>query len=712
MENTNTMERLSNEILGYMTDYAGQLEALGLTVLSANVQKKIKEYTEGIFSVMFTGAFNNGKTTTLNALTRRGKGRTSSAPETPVIVKYVNGEDDGTVEVHFNDVTRPPERIPFEEFSEKYRLDGKDEHKFKDIDCLVVRLPLFNSGIQFVDSPGLQNTDTEDKISMDYCKNADAVVVLINATQSLNAEEKKFINKNFTKEKYKNVFFVVNFWNAVQDEESVINRLHNELYAVFADENGEFDEELFNKRVFYVDAYQSECARCQKPYIVKKGAKKVEETPNDEYTGMAEFEEGLKEFLNSGTKVKDSYGKYLRGEMSAQFKAAEKHIDEQLELMKAGIDELIEKKNLAENEIKELERIVKRMQNATKTAMTSVLQGTKSAYQAYVNAVESDWDSYFEKTEVDFGGSQMIGIAWQNIKNSIGDVFGKIKGFFTDEKYEVSEVVKLARDERMKKITKPIETAIDIYLKSKSVVMKDKIKTAIEDASDFLDKELEDLNSDIKKLTLVKPEEIMDILFSSIGVTGVGYDGDINLGQFIIAVLFWNVEGGLDALTGNKSWGSFMMSNLITEIAEVIVGYTIVVFFELSQIWFLIAFVVAKTIMIERSARSLGQKIVTNLKEELVKTMRSDEVERKTLYSLESKLKIGMKGIVDATNKILEVAEQKKANLERLILIIKEKQTTLEEERKRMNGLLANMYNCYNEINKRLYGKEIKREDI
>lgn len=341
------MEKAKNELDVLINKFAHHLEAIGLENEADRVRAMSEEYEELLSDVVVTGGFNAGKTTMINAMIHKYKGRTYPAPETPVIVKYINGEDDGTVEVHFKDVTRPPEKISYEEFSEEYRLDYKDEFKFKDIDCLVVHTPLPDASIQFVDSPGLQETSSE-MLRDEYVMRADAVVMLLNAMYLLDYLcEREFIRSRWAGKQCQNVFFAVNYWNWVTDKESVINRLHEELYAVFADKNGEFDEELFNKRVFYVDAYQSECARCNKPYIVKMGAKRIELTPNDEETGMHELEAELKRFLNLSNKFM-FYGRQLKQNLSAKLDIAWEQVHKQIVEFDIVLKELQEKRKTAE----------------------------------------------------------------------------------------------------------------------------------------------------------------------------------------------------------------------------------------------------------------------------------------------------------------------------------------------------------------------------
>lgn len=98
----------------------------------------------------------------------------------------------------------------------------------------------------------------------------------------------------------RNVFFVVNRIDNLASpdalEKNVKPAVRAHLEGVFTDENGRFDEELFNKRVFYTNAYGALCARTGEPYTVYVGRKAVSVPIEIEETSIFEFEQAFEEY--------------------------------------------------------------------------------------------------------------------------------------------------------------------------------------------------------------------------------------------------------------------------------------------------------------------------------------------------------------------------------------------------------------------------------
>lgn len=150
----------------------------------------------------------------------------------------------------------------------------------------------------FPDLPEHPFSNNSEKLKQ-YSTEADVIIFTLNATALFSAAERKYINNNFVGRGLRNVFFVFNRIDNLNDpdalEKNVKPAVRAHLEGVFTDENGCFDEELFNKRVFYTTAYGALCIRTGEPYIVLAG-KKVPVPITIEETGMPEFEQALEEY--------------------------------------------------------------------------------------------------------------------------------------------------------------------------------------------------------------------------------------------------------------------------------------------------------------------------------------------------------------------------------------------------------------------------------
>lgn len=79
-----------------------------------------------------------------------------------------------------------------------------------------------------------------------------------------------------------------------QQESSVKPSVRMGLADVFTDINGRFDEELYNRRVFFTNSYGALCVRTGEQYIIILGRKEIPVDIEIEDTGIIELENELR----------------------------------------------------------------------------------------------------------------------------------------------------------------------------------------------------------------------------------------------------------------------------------------------------------------------------------------------------------------------------------------------------------------------------------
>ena len=131
----------------------------GMGTYSKSLQVLGDSLKQSIFKVLFMGTFNNGKSTTLNALLGRELLPVGAIEKTAVIAQVVYGTDDGNVQIFKNGSPNPVVE-PLETFMKQYQLTRKDKRlveqeggsiddRFSGIDYVLLKIPsdLLRNGV-------------------------------------------------------------------------------------------------------------------------------------------------------------------------------------------------------------------------------------------------------------------------------------------------------------------------------------------------------------------------------------------------------------------------------------------------------------------------------------------------------------------------------------------------------------------------------------
>ena len=267
-------------------------EADLLNLRAGNIQK-------GIFNLIVMGEFKNGKSTLLNAMLGDKKLPAKANPATAIITMLVYGNQQQVSVYKVNNKT--PEVISLEEFNQKYQLTYEDQEtlnsksiidRFKDIEFAQIQCQndLCRSGVRLIDSPGLAEQISRTKLSTNFLKQSQAVIMVLNATQPLTQEERNFIETNFQGKNNNNLFFVINRINQIDPDDApeVKQYFRRYLQQLFVDSN----QYLVHHRIFYVNAKAALDARLKIPVDIQ--------LLDD--SGLLELEKELEKFLTSGQR--------------------------------------------------------------------------------------------------------------------------------------------------------------------------------------------------------------------------------------------------------------------------------------------------------------------------------------------------------------------------------------------------------------------------
>ncbi|BCL33577.1 dynamin family protein [Nostoc sp. MS1] len=186
------------------------------------------------FRLAVIGEFSQGKSTLLNALVGEEIQQMREIPCSGTIVVLKYGPQKRVV-CRYKDGSE--EEIPFEDYRQKISISediafgalNKDIQQ-SEIEEIIVEhsnLALCNSGVEIIDSPGLNENPKLTGITQNLLQDVDAAIFVTNASRSLTQSERLLLNEIKTtlnggkdEEAANNLFVVVNFMDLVSTERS------------------------------------------------------------------------------------------------------------------------------------------------------------------------------------------------------------------------------------------------------------------------------------------------------------------------------------------------------------------------------------------------------------------------------------------------------------------------------------------------------------
>ena len=217
------------------TDLANNLDSMatlleksslpGLQYAIADLQKQSQSLREGVFRIFVLGDVKRGKSTVINALIGEDLLPRDVNACTGVITVLRYGAAK-KVTIHYQDDT-PAEEIDFATFEADYtitvdeakNLEANDSLAFPNVKYAVVEYPLalLESGIEIIDSPGLNDTEARNELSLGYIHNCQAILFVLRAVQPFTLDERRYLD-NYIKDRGLNVFFLINGWDELKNE--------------------------------------------------------------------------------------------------------------------------------------------------------------------------------------------------------------------------------------------------------------------------------------------------------------------------------------------------------------------------------------------------------------------------------------------------------------------------------------------------------------
>ena len=282
--------------------------SLQMPQATRRIQEIITRMEEATFHLLIVGEFSRGKSTFVNALLGRKILPASKNPTTAIISKIVYGEKPDyhicyreeaeprhLSEEEFIKLTAPKEPDEGDAASVQEYIRAQEELDKIDFAQITYPLPFCQNGVEVVDTPGTNDLNTARlDVTYGYLAQADAVVLLLSATQPLSASEAEFLRERILKNQIQDIFFVISRkdeLDGAEQEQSVVDFITENLRKILP------KEVSLKNRIFLV-ASRSALFYHMNERGEELTMKQEMQLPEDfAETGFPAFEEALGHFL-------------------------------------------------------------------------------------------------------------------------------------------------------------------------------------------------------------------------------------------------------------------------------------------------------------------------------------------------------------------------------------------------------------------------------
>lgn len=355
----------------------------------------------GVFRLMVLGDMKRGKSTFLNALIGERILPSDVNPCTAILTVLRYGAEK-KVTVHFDD-GKPPQTMDFETFKVKYtidpaeakRLEQDNKQAFPGVTHAIVEypLPLLERGIEIVDSPGLNDTEARNELSLGYINNCHAILFVLRASQPCTLGERRYL-ENYIKNRGLSVFFLINAWDQVKealidpDDEDELREAEERLRKVFHANLAEYCDidghNIYDERVFELSSIQA----------LRKRLKNPQADLDD--TGFPQFMGALNTFLTRERAVSEL--RQVRTLARTASNNTKESIERRIPLLEQGVEELRNRINSVEPEFNKLTNIRDDFQKEILKTRDTQAHNISDSFRSYVlnlgNTFETDFLRY------------------------------------------------------------------------------------------------------------------------------------------------------------------------------------------------------------------------------------------------------------------------------------------------------------------------------
>jgi len=400
--------------LGKMADTLTEAESagkgssgeLGLVTEIEDLSLASQNLRQGVFRLLVLGDMKRGKSTFLNALIGENLLPSDVNPCTALLTVLRYGSQK-QVTIYFKD-SKSPQQLDFESFKQNYTIDPAEaklleqQHRqaFPDVNYAVVEypLPLLEKGIEIVDSPGLNDTEARNELSLSYINNCHAILFVLKAAQPCTLEERRYLD-NYIKGRGLSVFFLINAWDEIRkglidpDDTAELVAAEENLRRVFQSNLAEYcwvnGQDIYEERVFEISSLMALRLRVKNPEASLEG------------TGFPEFMGALNTFLTQERAVAQM--RQARTIARLTYNRVHEAVERRIPLLEEDINELQQRISSVEPEFAKLNEICHQFTQEIITTRDRQAQAIADSFREYILNLGDTFASDFVRYQPDIG---------------------------------------------------------------------------------------------------------------------------------------------------------------------------------------------------------------------------------------------------------------------------------------------------------------------
>jgi GTPase SAR1 family protein len=390
---TDTLRRSEQDGAAFSGQLGLEREIDDLAIASQNLRN-------GVFRLLVLGDMKRGKSTFLNALIGENLLPSDVNPCTALLTVLRYGPEK-RVTIHYN-TGKPATSIDFASFKRDYtiapeeakQLEQKQQQAFPDVSHAVVEYPLdfLAKGVEIVDSPGLNDTEARNELSLGYLNNCHAVLFVMRASQPCTLAERRYL-ENYIKERGLSVFFLVNAWEQIKeslidpDDTAELAEAEAKLRQVFRANLAEYcrvdGHDLYDERVFEVSALAALRRRIKDPNAVLEG------------TGLPQFMAALNTFLTQERAVAEL--RQARTLARQTLRRVREAVERRIPMLDQDVDELKQRLESVAPQFGQLNEIGDAFRSEIRSMRDKKARAIADSFRTYVYGLEATFESDFQR---------------------------------------------------------------------------------------------------------------------------------------------------------------------------------------------------------------------------------------------------------------------------------------------------------------------------